>query len=491
MAGVKPWEKKKWRGGEIRPSSSTAVVLLVTGTLFLALGMTAVLKSENAFKLPLNRDNIALLFPVVGLCLTVSAIFMLLRNRKWRGSIGDDTDINITLVNEEVRHSSSGRSSQTSTRWLFKHEMQVNSSRVSCTESDYTLPGIGRTIEVPVDVEIPFETKDDTDNYRSGRTRCRYKWKLMVKADIPGMDLNLEFVLPVYRTEASDPAINLAKKDAADAAAAIEAHRAGRLDFEEIKPDRIDGCEHYVSRGRCGVLLVSGLVILAIGIGVGYSTAMKLRPQFSDGGFSFFMLLSLAGPIIVSGAFVLVGSLLVLLGVYSMGTRDVWVENGQIHYVKRLGSKQWRQTIGRDYIIDITVDRCGSSKGNNFYAVRVEHCDLSQLNRLGQFFYKKAAEKKGVYQAKTRLEIARDIDDKAQPELTWRIRKGSYGFEGKVSGGNHGKSGRPGSGAVGYPGGGQRVPGAFCGDDGFGVDSCGGGVDGSAALFQKTQHSRE
>jgi len=441
MAGVKPWEKKKWRGGEIRPSSSTAVILLVTGTLFLALGMTAVLESENALKLPLNRDNIALLFPVVGLCLTVSAIFMLLRNRKWRGSkfvmktmpgviggrlsgmlvlhdIGDDTDINITLVNEEVRHSSSGRSSQTSTRWLFKHEMQVNSSRVSCTESDYTLPGIGRTIEVPVDVEIPFETKDDTDNYRSGRTRCRYKWKLMVKADIPGMDLNLEFVLPVYRTEASDPAINLAKKDAADAAAAIEAHRAGQLDFQEIKPDRTDGCEHYVSRGRCGVLLVSGLVILAIGIGVGYSTAMKLRPQFSDGGFSFFMLLSLAGPIIVSGAFVLVGSLLVLLGVYSMGTRDVWVENGQIHYVKRLGSKQWRQTIGRDYIIDITVDRCGS---------------LSQLNRLGQFFYKKAAEKKGVYQAKTRLEIARDIDDKAEAHLLAEKIKQQLGLAGAAA----------------------------------------------------------
>ncbi len=438
MASVRPWEKKKWRGGEIRPGGAAPVILLAMGIVFLALGMTVVLNAENALKLPPNKENIALLFPVVGLCLTVSAIFMFLRNRKWRGSkfvmktmpgviggrltgvlllsgdLGRDADINITLINEESRTRSSGKKSHTSRHWLFKHEMQVNSGEASRATSGYALQGIGQ-IEVPVDVEIPFETKDETDNHRSGRTRYSYKWKLKVKADIPGMDLNLEFVLPVYRTEASDATINLAKKDAADAAAALKAHQAGQLDFEEVKTDRIGGSEHYVSRGRYRVLFVFGFIFLSIGVGIAYFSITKFLPQFRDG--RFFALLFLVVPIIIAGVFVLVGSLLALFGVYSMGTKEVWVQDGRINYIKRLGSKQWLRTIGRDYIIDIAVKKSSSSKGNNFYAVRLEHSDLSQLSGLEQFFYKKAAEKKGQQQVKATLEIARDIDDKAEAHL--------------------------------------------------------------------------
>ena len=142
---------------------------------------------------------------------------------------------------------------------------------------------------------------------------------------------------------------------------------------------------------------------------------MKFLPQFHEN--KFFTLLFLAVPIIFAGVFVLVGSLLAMFGVFSMGTKEVWVQDGQINYIKRLGSKQWQQTIGRDYIIDITVKKCASSGGNNFYAVRMEHSDLSQLSRIEQFLYKKAAEKKGFPQVKVPLEIARDIDDKAEAHL--------------------------------------------------------------------------
>ncbi|RKY08507.1 MAG: hypothetical protein DRP66_04385 [Planctomycetota bacterium] len=451
MASVRPWEKKKWRGGEIRPCGAVPAILSAMGIVFLAIGMAAALNAENALKLPPNKENIVLLFPVVGLCLTASAIFMFLRNRKWRGSkfvmktmpgviggrlsgvlllsgdLGQDADINITLVNEESRTRSSGKKSHTSTHWLFKHEMQVNSGQASRATSGYALQGIGQ-IEVPVDVEIPFETKDETDNHRSGSTRYSYKWKLKVKADIPGMDLNLEFVLPIYRTEASDPTINLAKKDTADAAAAVKAHQAGRLDFQEIKTDRVGGSEHYVSRGGSRALFAFGFIFLSIGIGIAYFSIMKFLPQFHEN--KFFALLFLAAPIVIAGVFVLVGSLLAMFGVFSMGTKEVWVQDGRINYIKRLGSKQWSRTIGRDYIIDIAVKKCGSSGGNNFYAVRIEHSDLSQLSGLEQFFCKKAAERSDQQEPKATLEIARDIDDKAEAHLLAEKIKQQLGLTG-------------------------------------------------------------
>lgn len=440
---ARPWEKKKWRNGEIRPSGAAPIILLIMGAVFLALGMTAVLNAKNALKLPPNKENIALLFPFIGLCLLVSAIFMFMRNRKWRGSkfvmntmpgviggrvsgvlilsgdLGRDAEINITLANIESQTRKSGKNSHTSTSYLFKHEMAVNSSQAARETSGYALPGIGQ-IEVPIDVEIPFETKDERDNHRSNRTRYTYKWKLTVKADIPGMDLDLEFVLPIYRTEESDSSINQAKIDAVDAASAVQAHQAGQLDFEEIKTDRIGGSEHYISKGKGRVLFIVAFIVLSIGIGLGYFAVVKQWPQFSDDqglGNKLFSLIFLAVPVVIGGVFILFGILLCVFGFFSMGTNDVWVQAGQINYIRRLGSKQWTHSIGRDYIVDIVVDKCGATNGNNFYAVKVKHSDFSQLSRIEQYVHQKMAVKRDMPTNEFTLEIARDIDDKAEAHL--------------------------------------------------------------------------
>jgi len=369
---------------------------------------------------------------------------MLLRNRKWRGTkfvmktmpgviggrctglltlngnLGRSADINITLVNEELKTTSSGKNSRTTTNHLFKHEMQVNSGQASRATNGYTLPGIGQ-IEIPLDIKIPFETKDETDNYRTGRTRYQYKWKLKVKADIPGMDLNLEFTLPIYRTQDSNPAINMAKKNAADAAAALKAHQAGQLNFQEVKTDHIGGSEHYVTKGRYRALLVIAFIISSIGIGLAYFSIADFLPEFRESSgdlvSKLFTLLHLAVPFIIAGVFIFVGTVMAMFGIYSMGTRDVWVEDGQVNYIKQLGSKQTHRTIGRDYIIDITVKKSGSSNNNNFYAVCIEHCDLSQVSRFEQFLFKIMAKKEGLPQPKVKLEIARGIDDKAEAHL--------------------------------------------------------------------------
>ena len=63
MTKARPWEKKKWHGGEIRPSGAAAWILLAMGAVFLAVGITIALKAENAIKLPLNKENVVLLFP--------------------------------------------------------------------------------------------------------------------------------------------------------------------------------------------------------------------------------------------------------------------------------------------------------------------------------------------------------------------------------------------------------------------------------------------
>jgi len=456
MTNIKPWGNKKWHGGQIRPNGAGVLALLVTAVIFLTIGMIAVLNSENALKLPPNKENIALLFPFIGMCLLMFAVFLFLRNRKWRGSkfvmqtmpgviggrvsgvliicgdLGRDTIIDVTLVNEQQRTNRSRKKTNTSTSYLFKHQIQVNSDQIQRTGSGYTLPG-ALAIEIPLDVEIPYEAKDETDNYKSGRNSYCYQWKLKVKADIPGMDLELQFVLPVYRTEASDPSINQAKFDTVDAAAAVAAHQAGKLHFNEIKTDTFGGSEHYISKGRWRALLVFGLIIFLVGIGVAWDTIVNVIPKFfgSDASTAqkLYSPMFLINPVMVSIGFLLFGSLLLALSVYLMGTKDVCVEGGQVNYVKRLGSKQWRQTIGRDYIVDIAVKSCGSSGHNKFYAVELSHSDLSQLNRLGQFFYKKAAEKQGFAIAKVTIEIARDIDNKAEAHLLAEKIKQQLGLE--------------------------------------------------------------
>ena len=208
MANINPWEQKKWHGGQIRPNRGGVVVLLIMGVIFLTVGMLAVVNSENALKFPPNKENFALLFPFIGLCLLGFGVFILVRNRKWRGSkfvmetmpgviggkltgtlvlcgdLGGDADIDITLVNEEQETSRTGKKSHTSTSYIFKHRMRVNSGQVLKKESGYALPG-PQQFEIPLNVEIPFETKDQTDNHKSRRTSYRYQWKLLVKADMP------------------------------------------------------------------------------------------------------------------------------------------------------------------------------------------------------------------------------------------------------------------------------------------------------------------
>ncbi|MCF7956885.1 MAG: hypothetical protein K9M57_00410 [Phycisphaerae bacterium] len=427
-----PWEKKKWRNGVIRPSGGTIIVLLLLlmATGFLGLGMFSVLYSENALKLPLNKENILLLFPFTGLCFLVSAIFTFIRNGKCHGSkfvmktmpgiIGGrlsgvltlngnldyDAKIKITLANIEYDTSPSGGAesgSQTSMRSIFEHVVSINAAQAGRNKEGYGMLGIGQ-IEIPFDVEIPFETKDQRDNYRSGDTKYSYKWRLNVKADIPGMDLNLKFVLPVYRTADSDPTINQAKIDAANITNALKAHQDGLFDFDDIKTTRIGDSEHYISKGRGLRLFICGLFTISVGIGMGLLDDL---------------------PMIVAGIFAMFGILLGAIGIRTMGTREVWVQDGQIKYVRHLGFTQWQRTIERDSIADIVIaeqllNNDGNdyhADGNNYYAVNVKYSDFRPLISTDQFFDAISFQQKIEQDSKLTLEIARDIDNKAEAQL--------------------------------------------------------------------------
>lgn len=440
----KPWEDKKWRNGEIRPVTPGLVLAALAGIVFFAIGLKATLELDNALKLPLNIDTLVLLCPLIGTLLLISVFFRFIRSQKWKGSkfvmksmpgviggkltgvlvisghLNPDAELEIRLLNIERRRRSSNKNSRTPFHYIFKRCLKVTTGDAARNTCGYTLHG-GNQIEVPLDIEIPFEAKDEQDNYVAGRTRFSYQWKLEVKSDIPSMDLNLQFILPVYRTEASDPSINEAKRDAEDAGATMDRYESGQLDFQEIRTHRVGGHEHYISKGRPFALFCIAFVLLSIGIGIGVFECYKIWLAIADAhqlAIKIISIVSFAIDCAIACAFGFFGAVFVFLGILTMGTKEVWVENGKINYIKRLGSNQWQYSIAREFIIDIVVKKCGSTNGNNFYAVNVKHSDVSQMSRLAQIAYQKFVPKNNdILTNGLSLEIARDIDDKAEAHL--------------------------------------------------------------------------
>ncbi|GHC13359.1 hypothetical protein [Cerasicoccus arenae] len=214
-----PWlHRRDWAEGRIVDSNKVGFIfVLIFAVFWNAIAWAATI---GVFKEGSNADEAAryvvLLFPLVGLGLAYAAIYQLMRWRKFGSSAFDMAEVpgviggslgGIILTKVNVRpekgfHLSlrnikevvtgSGKNRSTNVTVLWESEQWVKEDALA---DDPTQSAI------PVLFNIPFSCSSP-ENVSSSVT---IKWELKVKAEMPGVDYQSTFEVPVFKTENSDP----------------------------------------------------------------------------------------------------------------------------------------------------------------------------------------------------------------------------------------------------------------------------------------------
>lgn len=214
-----PWLlQKDWAQGLIVDSSKGGFfVVLVIAIFWNAISWAATI---GVFTDGSNADQAAkyvvLLFPLVGLLLAWAAVYQFFRWRKFGssrfemaevpgvigGSLGGvvltkvnvspEKGFQVTLRNLKEVTTGSGKSRSTHTTVIWESEQWV---REDAMADDPTQSAI------PIFFNIPYECQS-SEKISSDK---KIKWELKVKAEMPGVDYESGFIVPVFKTSASDP----------------------------------------------------------------------------------------------------------------------------------------------------------------------------------------------------------------------------------------------------------------------------------------------
>ncbi len=160
-----------------------------------------------------------LLFPVIGIAIIYSAVLDTLGHfkfgrsvleMKWNpGVIGGNLRGNLVIVGKtssigavsvtlQCKRSVTeghGRHRTTNTETVWSDSRSVDSPAM-----------FGGRITLPIDFEIPYSCPAFGEHAGGD-----ISWHVLAAANIPGVDLELDFEIPVFKTDASDPAIDRVK----------------------------------------------------------------------------------------------------------------------------------------------------------------------------------------------------------------------------------------------------------------------------------------
>ena len=208
-----PWMwREDWANRAIRDSNKGAAI----GIWLFAIVWNAI-SFPIAWKVTpeLSRDNLmplfVYLFPLVGVILLITAIYLTFRaakfgtslchldripvvpGRAFRGDIEVKTDgtpangyrLRLALINAVT--SGSGKNRSTHENLLWDTETLVESSAL---------------MRSPMGTRVPFQFAIPPDSHPCDDTVSdnRFFWRLTAAADLPGVDYNAQFELPVYAT---------------------------------------------------------------------------------------------------------------------------------------------------------------------------------------------------------------------------------------------------------------------------------------------------
>jgi len=394
--GTKPWEHKRWRGGTIRPSRGGIFVLWFVAAVFCGVGVLIYFKEPDLFRFRLGVELWLLMFPAVGLIGLAAAVVKSLRAWRFRGTefrmstvpgvIGGklrgelvlpdrfamDTEIQVVLINERktVRHLNRGKSSSSDTdvSRLWEHRLTLGQREMRF--------GGGMCV-LPIEFTIPYKTKDETDNVKAGGkgTSVYFRWLLKATCDMPGMDLDVEFNVPVYRTEQSDPNVAERPKSTEELKEYLKAQSKGK----RISVGSRDGRKSYVAKAWPGMKHVAMMGIIGgvfggAGVFLVYMGISSFMRERADNLFEgIFNAVFAIVPLLMSVVFLGIGLLMLVLLAASLCRRETWIANGHLHHRRTFFGFSWKKRIPCNAIERIVSNNSGNINGRPFFNVELFH----------------------------------------------------------------------------------------------------------------------
>ncbi len=214
-----PWmHRKNWASGRIKDSNlGTAIAISIFALIWNGISWTAVigLISEGT----LEKEPAAyfvFLFPLIGLGIIWGAVYQIIRYRKFGSSVFELAEIpgviggnlgGLVLTKVNLQPASgfhltlrcihkwttgSGKNSSTHRETLWESEQVLK---------EEAMPEDTTRSALPVLFFIPYTCRE-TERISS---RAEIYWELEAKADLPGADYKATFIVPVFKTEASNP----------------------------------------------------------------------------------------------------------------------------------------------------------------------------------------------------------------------------------------------------------------------------------------------
>lgn len=368
-----PWlENRKWQTNIIFSNVKARVFVLWFFAAIcdaVSIQILAILPSE------LDKGNhmvlIALLFPLVGILLTWQAIVATLRWRRFGGTplimdpfpgsiggdIGGHIDINLPY--------DPNIACQITVNCIFSYISGSGKNRSRRENVIWQDDGIGETqrFNGKTQVRFRFEVPEGLPQSDINQGERYHLWRIHAHCDLPGADFDHTFEIPVFPTAEKS---SLQSAPSREHASLKDAAQTAIETFLQITHNH-DGMELFMPMGRriggsFSTVLI-GLIFLAAGIGI-----------FHGGG-----------PKFLSGIFSLIGSLLVLGGIVSLGTglRTQFKSDG-IYIVKYLyGVIVSRKFISRESIQTLTARESMSSnnggKKTSWYTIQAVTRDKKKI----------------------------------------------------------------------------------------------------------------
>ena len=373
-----PWDKKKWRDGVVRPGfPGIAGFLLPFSLAWLVIGLTILYGGRLRFA-PWNGEATGLLLCIGIWAVTfLPAAIMAIRWAKWRGVelrmatipgvvggklkaellvpefIQERTTIRIRIVNEQLTEVGSGKNRHTETTVLYEDGLAVETSMLAMEQSRF---------KIPVEFVIPFDTTDATSSVGN----VTYRWRMVVTGEAPGLDMEIEIDIPVFKTPQSDPSVKRAGVRAEELEKKLERMEEPR---NVIVSREADG-EHFVTGGASKFmkvlsLLIIGAIMLICGIALVLVKAGMLKellPLRFIKGISEI-------PWWAVGVVTALGALFTWMSIYMSERREVWVSDGCLCWRKGTSGKIMR--ISCDDIARCEAVSGGANNGKAFYGVTV------------------------------------------------------------------------------------------------------------------------
>lgn len=364
-SGVQPWlQRPEWQSGVIHAGEKTGMYFAWGFAVFWNL-----ISTPAAFFIPdiwHEKGALAflvLLFPFVGLCLLFWAAKTTLEWKRFGatpmtmdpfpGSIGGDVggeilidtpydpaalyEVTLNCINSHMSGSGEDRSRREKVIWQDKGYAQAHP----------TMRGVGLQYRFEVPDGLP-ESEEHGDNY--------HLWRLNLHGDMPGVDLNRSFEIPVYRN---------AEKSRHTAILSTQHQPAGipEIGAEVLLPltqtgNRVDIYYPMLRKP------LSAFVLILFG-GIFNGVGVFLWKQTAQQGFPLYLM---------SGIFTLAGGLIVLAGLYALfNSLHVQFDGRSLTAIRRiLGVPISNKSAAYSLIRAIEIKHTGSSQSGNTHHINYQ-----------------------------------------------------------------------------------------------------------------------